>query len=169
MTTGAQPFAKAKLYIGTTLVVDYDEAIADAVVAAAAEVDVFTEIKPIEDAGEGGDESTEIEFTAVGEGRTETFKGTKKGTPMDLSLGFVPSDAGQVALEAAYNASSHLNYNFKLELNDDPGGSGSNPTAFYWAGKVTQHRTRFGGANNVVMRLARISVDTRTVVIPAAP
>ena len=70
------------------------------------------------DAWEGED------FTNVTDGRTRTIKTVRKGSTVDLTFGIDPTDAGQIAMRAAYAATG--NYAMRLTLADKP-ATGASP------------------------------------------
>ena len=97
----------SKLYIGSTDTLTLQ---------AEYEAESYSEIGEIENAGELGDQSAAITFTALADSRVRKFKGPRDAGTMTVVVGDDPSDAGQAALIAA--EAQPFNYNFKLELND---------------------------------------------------
>lgn len=160
--SGVGTLAGAKFYIGTTLAVDYDQD--DATVKTAADLDTFTQVKPIENYGRAGDTAGIVTFTPVESRREEQHKGTFRGGAHDFVFGHVLNDAGQALMEAAFL--TDFDYNFKIELNDAGPGTDDTPTTFYWAGKVATWEEDFGDVESIVKRLARVTRNTRTVRIP---
>lgn len=117
----------------------------------------WVEVGEVEDLGEFGDESEQVKFTALSDGRTRNLKGPRDGGMVNVVCGDDPNDLGQVAMEAA--EASPLAHNIKVLLNDaiTVGGDGSE---HYWRGKVFSKRRNVGQANNVVKRTFQVSVDT---------
>lgn len=72
----------------------------------------------LSDAWEGED------FGNVTDGRTRTIKTMRKGSTMELTHGLDPTDAGQLAMRAAYLTKD--NYAVRLTLSDKP-SSGASP------------------------------------------
>lgn len=64
------------------------------------------------------------EFKSVTDGRTRTFKTVRKGSTFELTCGLDPTDAGQLALRAAYE--THSQYAVRVTLADKP-SSGASP------------------------------------------
>ncbi|RWB66575.1 hypothetical protein [Mesorhizobium sp.] len=107
--------AGAKFYIGTTLDVDftsYASALADF------QADTYTEVTPMETIGDFGDSSTDVKFLGIGDSRARHLKGSKDAGVQQLTAGFDASDAGQVAMKAAYL--SPQDFNAKIVFNDAP-------------------------------------------------
>lgn len=64
------------------------------------------------------------EFKSVTDGRTRTFKAVRKGATFELTCGLDGSDAGQLALRAAYETQDQ--YAVRVSLGDKP-SSGASP------------------------------------------
>jgi hypothetical protein len=117
----------------------------------------WVEVGEIEDLGEFGDESEQVKFIALSDGRTRKLKGPRDAGAMTVVCGDDPLNAGQVAMLAA--EASPLSYNFKVVLNDavTVGGNGSNN---FFRGKVFSKRRGVGSAGNVTKRTFIVGVDT---------
>lgn len=117
----------------------------------------WVEVGEIEDLGEFGDESAQVEFTALSDARVRKLKGPRNAGSITVVTGDDPLDTGQIAMEAA--EASPLAYNFKVTLNDarTVGGTNSN---HYFRGKVFSKRRNVGNASNVVKRTFTVGVDT---------
>lgn len=125
----------------------------------------WTPIGWLESIGEFGDESSEITFDAIGEGRTQKLKGIRNAGNMDLVMGIVDDDAGQIALLAA--EAEIDDYAFKVVFNNAP--SGGTPAERYFIGKVMTARERLDTANNVARRGGRIAINSNVVRVDSAP
>lgn len=138
----------AKLYIGGTTVVS---------TLVAYQALTWVEVGEIEDAGELGDESEQVTFTALSDSRTRKLKGPRDAGSLQVVCGDDPLNPGQIAMVAA--EASPQSYNFKMVLNDAVtlGGNGSNQ---FFRGKVFSKRRNVGAANNVVKRTFQVGVDT---------
>lgn len=141
----------SKLYIGTTQ---------QATSQAAFEGDSYVEVGSIEDMGEIGDESQEIQFTTLADSRTQKFKGPRDAGTMQVVVGDDMTDAGQDAMVAA--EASPLNYNFKITLND-PVTTGGTPTVIYFRARVMSKRRNIGNVSNVVRRTFNLGVNSATI------
>lgn len=120
----------------------------------------------LESIGEFGDESAEITFDAIGEGRTQKLKGIRNAGNMDLVMGVVDDDAGQIALLAA--EAEPDDFAFRVTFNNAPDGGGT-PARRYFIGKVMTARENLGAANNVVRRGGRVSINSNVVRVSSAP
>lgn len=146
----------SKLYIGGTGVL--------------ASENTWTEVGDISSIGEFGRTFQEVNFTALATGNVEKFKGAKNDGNAQLNLGRAPSDAGQAAMILARDDTDKTNrYNFKVELNDDPGSaSGETPTTIKFKALVMGYTTNIGDANAVVQATATLGIITGTIVETAA-
>ncbi len=145
----------AKLAIGTT---------AAATTLAEFEADTYVEVGEIEDLGEFGDESEEVTFTSLGDGRVRKLKGPRNAGTMAVVAGQDSSDAGQAAMIAA--EAEVLDFNFRVTLNDQLTIAGT-PSIHYFRGKVMSKRIQVGQANNVVRRTFNVGLNTEITEDPA--
>lgn len=146
----------SRFSIGTTL--DINEEQSDSAVIAEFATDSYTLVTEAEDIGEFGDESEEITFTALRDGRVRKFKGPKNAGTMNVVVGLDLTDSGEDAMVAA--EASPLDFNFKVELNDPTSLSGT-PSVFYFRGKVMSKRVNVGNAANVVRRTFNVGVNSK--------
>ena len=124
----------------------------------------WVEVNWLETIGEFGDESAEVTFDAIGEARTSKLKGTRNAGNMDLVMGIVEDDAGQLALLAA--EASPSDFAFKIVFNNAP--EAGTPGERYFVGKVMTARERLDTANNVARRGGRVGINSNVVRVPAA-
>lgn len=146
----ASTTAGAKIYIGTT---------AAAANLTAFEADTYTEIKEVEDLGEFGDESAEVEFTSIGDSRKRRYKGTRDAGVLELVCGRDPLDPGQVAALAAEQVKDA--YNFKVVVNDAP--VGGTPTTYYFRALVMSAKNSFGTVDNIVKVTFNLAINSAII------
>lgn len=144
-----------EVYIGTT---------ADATTVQDFEADSYIEVGEVEDAGQLGDESEQITFTALKDGRVRKLKGPKDAGTMAIVCGADTSDDGQAAMLAA--EASPLNFNFKVVLNDQLTISGT-PTVLYFRGLVMSKRRNIGNVSNVVRYTFNTGVNSEVLEVAA--
>ena len=129
------------------------------------DVNTWVPIGWLESIGEFGDESAEITFDPIGEGRTQKLKGIRNAGNMDLVMGIVDDDPGQIALLAA--EAELDDYAFRVVFNNAP--AGGDPAERFFIGKVMTARERLDTANNVVRRGGRIGINSNVVRVNSAP
>lgn len=156
------PTAGKKLFIGGVL----DAKSVDFVASDFTSQD-FVEVKWLENLGSLGDESQDVSFNAIGEGRTQVMKGTRKAALMNVVCGADTTDEGQLAMIAA--AATRSNYAFKVEFTDKPaaGASPKNSTRLF-IGMVMNSPEEFGGANDVTKVNLAIQPNSNVVRVAAA-
>lgn len=149
----------ARIYISTTAVdVDAINAAANEAAAIALMSGLnFTEIGEVEEIGEHGDNSEEISFTAIKDGRVRKVKGPRNANTLAITCGRDAIDAGQLAMIAAEQ--TDYNYAFKIIYADSRAVSYSN-TVEYFAGLVMSRPTNIGNVSNVVRRTFNIGINT---------
>lgn len=145
----------AKLYIGTTT---------DAQNLSQFLTDTYVEVGEVEDLGEFGDQSEEVTFASLSDGRLRKLKGIRDAGTIAVVCGADASDVGQDAMVSA--EASSLDYNFKVVLNDQVtiGGTGSE---HYFRAKVMSKRLGVGTANNVVRRTFNVGINSEIIEVPA--
>ncbi|HFX1884970.1 TPA: hypothetical protein ACV5UF_006292 [Pseudomonas aeruginosa] len=140
------------------------------------EADVYVEIGEVEELGEFGDTFSNVNFTALSDGRVRKYKGTADAGDMTLTVGLDNGDAGQLALKNAHADRSKGNYNIRITLNDGlPGDPSAEPpvpavppTTFYFGAKVMNNTVAAGSADNVVRRNVTLGINTEILEIPVA-
>lgn len=125
----------------------------------------WVEIRWLESIGQFGDESAEITFDAIGEGRTQKLKGIRNAGNMDLVMGVDHTDAGQAALLAG--EATPFDYAFRVDFND--AAEGGTPSQRFFIGKIMTAREQLDTANSVVKRAGRISLNSNVVRVDAVP
>lgn len=149
------------LYIGTTAAID-ESSDAQAKIDFAA--DTYIEVGEVEDIGEFGDESEEVTFTAIADGRVRKFKGPRDAGTMSAVSGRDTNDEGQDAMLAA--EAENLNYNFKVVANDKVTLGGDDSIRFF-RGQVMSKRENFGNVSNITRITFNIGINTPIYTVPA--
>jgi len=108
--TVVQSIAGATLSISASIPATYDQAGYEASAV------VFTAIGEVENYGNHGVTANISEFVPVDTSVVTKVKGSKNYGTMALTLGSIPSDAGQAILETASESNSH--YSAKLSYPD---------------------------------------------------
>lgn len=119
---------------------------------------VFTDIGEVETVGPHGVERQIITFTPVDTGVIAKMPGSKDYGSMDVSIGNIPADAGQVIVKASSESNSH--YSVKLTYPDGE---------VHYLDVIT-YRFRYtgGGANDVDKIDAGFALTRAPVVVAAA-
>lgn len=134
------------------------------------EADTYVEVGEIEDLGEFGDTFSNVNFTALADGRVRKYKGTADAGDLTLTVGLDNGDAGQAAIKVAHKDRSKGDYNIKITLNDgNPDAVPAvTPTTFYMRGKVMNNTVAPGSADNVVRRNVTIGINSDIIeILPA--
>lgn len=126
----------------------------------------WIEVGEVEDMGEFGDESGEVNFSSVSDGRVRKLKGVRDAGSMALVVGRDPLDAGQIALTAAEQ--TKFNYGIKIQAADAPSDTYTD-TIYYFRGKVMSARENYGTVDNVVRTTFNIGIDSEIYTVLAAP
>lgn len=129
---------------------------------AAFQAESYIEVGEVEDLGQVGDESDEIRFASLADGRWRKFKGPRDAGTMAIIVGADLTDAGQDAMIAA--EAEILDYAFKVELNDQVTLSGT-PTIIFCYGKVMSQRFNIGNVSNVVRRAMSVGVNSPLTIV----
>ncbi|MDW3204570.1 MAG: phage tail tube protein [Alphaproteobacteria bacterium] len=129
------------------------------------EAESWTQIGKVEDLGEFGDQWETTTFNSLEDARRNKLKTVKDGGDLNLVVGFVPGDSGQVALATAED--SYNNYPFKITANDASSGSPSSPTTFYFRARVTSNRIAAGAVDNVVRRNVTLAINSDQIQVAA--
>lgn len=122
----------------------------------------WTEIGWAEAIGEFGDESSEITFDAIGQGRTQKLKGSRNAGTMAARFGVSQNDPGQIAVRQAEKGPQ--DYAFRVDFNDALSQSGT-PSQRYFIAKVMSAREVLDTANNVVRLNASLGVNSNIVMV----
>jgi hypothetical protein len=156
--TGVITSAKTKLYISGVHATATDTSTEFAALT-------WYEVGDVVTFGEFGASFDEIVHQPISDGKTYKFKGTRNDGGLQLNLGRIPADTGQAVLVTAL--SSYANYDFKIELNDLPSGTGATPTRFYFAAKVMSYTVSIPNSNSVVSATCHLSIDGNILEVAA--
>lgn len=148
----------AKLYIGPSVTSATDTA------SEYAALTPWTEVGMIETLGEFGDESSEVTFAVLGDGRIRKAKGARNAGTLAITVGHVADDTGQAAMIAA--EATYSNYAFKVVLPNRLNATGTDEIQ-YFRGLVMSKRQNVGGNDNVVRRTFNLGVNSEIVVVAA--
>jgi len=153
--------AGTKVYIGPEVALStfdgMDNAAGVANFEAISEGD-WDEITPVESLGEFGDQSSPINFAALGDGRMRKLKGVRDAGTLAIVCGRDPEDDGQIAAELAEQSPS--NFRFRVVLNDEP-TSAYSPTTYYFAGQVMSRSVNVADVNSVTKRTYNVGINTQ--------
>lgn len=125
----------------------------------------WTEIGLIESLGEFGDQSADVSFAAIGDGRMRHAKGARAAGSMTITCAHTPEDAGQAALEVA--EATNNNYAFKVVVPDAPTEAYSD-SIIYFRGLVRSKRLNVGSNDNVVRKTFEVGVNSELFTDPAS-
>lgn len=125
----------------------------------------WVQIAWAENIGAFGDESSEVTFDAIAEGRTQKLKGIRNAGNMDLVFGIDAADPGQIALRAA--EATKDDYGFRVIFNDAP--VGGTPSIRYFIAKVMSCRETLETANNVMRLNATLGINSNVVRVQPTP
>lgn len=125
----------------------------------------WVEVGWLENIGAFGDESSEITFDAIGQGRTQKLKGVRNAGNMELIAGVDYTDPGQIALRAA--EATKDDYAMRVDFNDKPVG-GTVPSKRYFVAKIMSARETLDGANNVTKLHAILGINSNVVRVAAS-
>ncbi len=147
----------AKIYIGPAVTSSTDTTAEFAALT-------YTEIGLAETLGEFGDESNNVNFTALGDARVRKAKGARDAGTLALTVAHDPTDAGQAALEAA--EATNNKFAFKVVYPDRPTPNGTD-SIDYFRGLVMSKRKNVGSADNVIRRTYSLGIDSQIFTVPA--
>ena len=125
----------------------------------------WVEVKGWMTMGQVGDVSSVITAQLINESRDVKLKGTRNAGSMDNTFAWLPTDAGQIAMDAA--GADDENYAFKIQMNDNI-GSLTTPTKLEFLGLVVSQPYDGGGPNDVGQRRWQIEINTNVLVTAAS-
>lgn len=152
-------FAGAKLYIGTTLQIDYTS---DVSAQTSFETDTYTEIKEISNVGEIGAAANIVQFPVVSDDFVQKAKGTRNAGDPVVVVGRMPADAGQIKMRNAEKTKFY--FNFKLELADAIDENHTD-TVIYFRALVAGVPMQFGGVEDFVTESYSLGIYPRPLII----
>jgi hypothetical protein len=149
--TTVQTLSGATLAISAATPATYDQA------GYSATTMVYTLISSIENFGNHGVTATITEFTDIATATVTKAKGSKNYGTMSMTLGSIPSDAGQAMLDTA--SESNARYSAKLTY---PSGA-----IHYMEVLVAKAEFQDGAVNDVQKRNVDLAICRKPVVVPA--
>lgn len=117
----------------------------------------WVEIGEVEDGGELGDQSNDVTFQSLSDGRVRHLKGARDAGTIALVCGADPADAGQQALRAAEK--TKFNYPFRVIYEDAPDENHTD-SVDYFLGMVMSFRKAVGTGDNILRRNASIGINS---------
>lgn len=148
--TVIESLAGATLAISASLPATYDAA------GYGATTITYTAIGEVESIGDHGVTASVTEFTPIGTSVVAKVKGSKNYGTMAVTLGAMPSDAGQDIIEAASESNAH--YSVKLTYPD---------TSIRYLDVLVSKFSQSGGAVNDVHKISCEFVICRKPVVVA--
>lgn len=123
----------------------------------------WTEIKALGDHGEAGSSTNILNYDTWDTKVIQKAKGmTDAGSPT-MEVARLPLDPGQKAMRVA--AKTNLNYAFKMERNDAPGGVGATGTILYNRGLVTGPTRPFGRNEDFDLEVFTLALNQEEIVV----
>jgi hypothetical protein len=122
----------------------------------------WTEIGLVENIPEFGTKWETGSFVPVGDGLKRKYKTVQDNGSLTITAARSGSDAGQDAAKAAADDKQNA-YAIKVILGDDPGGTGSKPSRFYFYALVTSATVNPGGAGDTVR--TTIGLEITSVIV----
>ena len=117
----------------------------------------FTDIGEITDMGEFGREYALVTHNPLGDRRTVKRKGSYNDGALTMSLGRVPSDAGQALLLTARDDDD--SYAFVVTLQDG--------TKQYFSGQVMSYTTSVGSVDQITGASVMVEIDNDIIEVAA--
>jgi hypothetical protein len=155
--TVLQTMSGAVLSISANLPATYDAA------GYGATAVVFTTVGHAENFGEHGGEKNVSQFTAVSDGVIQKFPGAINYGALNMTLGCMPSDAGQDIVDAAF--ASRNRYSLKIAY---PTRTGESSGEIHYLDVLVTKRVWQDGAVDDVRKLAATFEVCRAPVVVAA-
>lgn len=131
------------------------------------EADSYTTIGKTESIGPFGDERSIVRFTSLADGRTQKARGVADAGDQTIVYAHDTGDAGQVALTAAFAATSQSTdeFNFRVQFND---AITTTPTKRYYRARVSTQRVREITPDGVVLVEAVLIINTTVLEVSAS-
>ncbi len=121
------------------------------------------EIGEITRVGDFGTEYSDISVNTINGRLTQHHKGSYDEGMLDLTVFADPSDEGQTTARTAL--SDDNNFGIKITLNDS---GGTNPSTYYYLGRVMSYRRSVSEVNSMVTASIGIALNTDPVEVAAA-
>ena len=123
----------------------------------------YTTVGGVRTLGEFGDESQLVKFEVIGDGRTRQLAGSKDAGVIECLCAFDITDAGQLAMVAAFDSGGE--YAFKVKPDDIASGT---DTVWYFRGPVTSKRIVAGENNSVLSIRFNVAVNSEVIQVAGA-
>jgi len=120
----------------------------------------WTEVNEVENLGEFGDDSEEVTFSSIKDGRVRKLKGTNDAGTIECTVGRDPLDPGQRAMMNA--SKTKFQYAIKIEAADAADENDPN-SVFYFGAMVMSGRNNFGSVNDVMRTTFRLGINTEII------
>ncbi len=115
-----------------------------------------TEIGDLDQIGTFGGQSQVIKHTPINDGTVYKKLGSRDNGTLQLQGAYVPADAGQVAVKAAFDG--RTTNTFTIELDNAVTPSTGHGTKFSFQGVVTSFQVGASGADNKVQLTATLEI-----------
>ncbi|MDZ7711708.1 MAG: hypothetical protein U5L06_00645 [Rhodovibrio sp.] len=119
---------------------------------------IYTVVAGITNFGEFGRQYERGTFNPVKDRRTRKYKGSYDEGSFTLDLARDLTDQGQTDMMTALDSDDPVP--IKIELDDAPAGSGTNPTSFKFDALVMSFTTNIGGTNDYVSAQVQIEITS---------
>lgn len=118
----------------------------------------YVEIGEVQNLGEFGDQSNDVTFTSLSDGRVRHLKGARDAGVLALVCGRDPLDLGQIALRAAEK--TKFAYAIKIVAADAQSEDYTDST-FYLKALVQSARDNFGENDSVVTTTFNLGITSQ--------
>ncbi|HSW83536.1 MAG TPA: phage tail tube protein [Usitatibacter sp.] len=123
----------------------------------------WTLVGQVEDFGDHGMEAQIIEFTAVADAVVQKLKGSKNYGTMTMTIGNVPSDAGQILIATASESQNRYSARILYALGDGE----VTPESHYLDVLVSSRKFTDGSVNNVRKTAVALALCRKQVEVAA--
>jgi hypothetical protein len=131
------------------------------------EADTYTSLGVVESIGQFGDQRSSVQFASLADGRMQKARGIADAGDAVITYAHSTGDAGQVALKAAYAATSQATdeFNFRVQLNDT---ISTTPTKFYFRARVLGIPVQEIVNDGVIRVQVTLAINTAVLEVDAA-
>lgn len=131
------------------------------------EADTYTTVGSIESISEFGDQRSAVQFSSLSDSRVQKARGIADAGDAEVVYAHATGEAGQVAMKAAFAATSQSTdeFNFRVQLNDQISTS---PTRYYFRARVLSDRQLELTNDGVVRKKAVLAINTAVREVDAA-
>jgi hypothetical protein len=130
------------------------------------EADSYVSLGEVESIGQFGDQRSSVTFASLADGRMQKARGVADAGDAVITFAHKTSDAGAVALKAAFAATSQATdeFNFRIQLADTISTS---PTKFYFRARVMGIPLQEIQNDGVVRVQATLAINTAVLEVDA--